>query len=508
MQVCLRLAAVLLLLTICFSAASAQQENVLDVGSRSQLFADPQLVHESSGVAFTLHPARKHPNNPIVKADQPWEGWYVTIFAGTVLFDETERQFKMWYSCPGQADYFLGDGICYATSRDGLRWVKPPVGVRPAKNGKPHNSLIERGCPSVFLDPADSDPARRYKMIAFDVSRGYLAYLSPDGFTWTAQSDKPIVPISYVDDVVSAFRDRRTGQFVVLPKMMTPIFGRQRRSIYSSTSHDFRHWSKPEPAFFADWRDDLGSLARIEKVRPLLNYPDNFNVMRTEFYGAAAYSAESCVIAYPWVFTINANVPKVGNQEGPIEPQLAISRNLETWHRPFRTPTIPLGKPGEWDGGMILTASQAIDVGDEVWLYYGGTNYTHGAPILYDTSSQENGKQSTGAIGLAIWPRDRFVSADAGSGSGTLTTVPMRFTGKRLEINANVQNGGEIRVEILDPAGRAIEGVGLSEPLTGDRLAHAVRFPQGVSLASLEERPITLRFQLRNAELFAFAFRK
>src|SRR5439155_22061871 len=139
-------------------------------------------------------------------------------------------------------------------------------------------------------------------------------------------------------------------------------------------------------------------------------YADNVNVMRTEFYGAGAYSAESCVVGFPWVFTITANVPKRGNQERPIEVQLAVSRDLETWSRPFRTPIVPLGKPGDWDSGMILSASQAIDIGDEVWLYYGGANYTHGAPILYDVAAEGRGTKFTTAIGLATWKRDRFVS--------------------------------------------------------------------------------------------------
>ncbi|MGE0607169.1 MAG: hypothetical protein AB7O62_08765 [Pirellulales bacterium] len=361
--------------------------------------------------------------------------------------------------------------------------------------------------PSVFFDPTDEDAARRYKMICFDISRGYLAMTSPDGLNWTEQSPKPIVPISYVDDVITAFFDHRTGQYVALPKMMTPVFGRQRRSVYLSSSHDFRHWSKPEPAFFADRRDDLGSLARLERVRPLLNYPDNPNVMRTEFYGAGAYVAESCVVGFPWSFTINANVPRAGSQEGPIEAQLAVSRDLETWHRPFRTPIIPPGEPGEWDGGMVLTASQAIDVGDEVWLYYGGANYTHGAPILYEEATQDKDFQYSGSIGLATWPRDRFVSANGPAAGGTLTTVPLRFAGKRLEINAVTQGRGEVRVELLDAAGKPLPGFGPSSAVKGDNLRHAVAFPEPADLAELAGKLVCLRFQLRDAQLYAFAFR-
>lgn len=480
-----------------------QQENVLEVGTRSQLFLDPSLAHESVRMSFTLHQGRKHPGNPLLKADQDWEGSYATAFAGTVLYDKQAQLFKMWYTSPGSPAYFEGGhyATCYATSKDGLKWDKPLVGVRKTKNGKPHNCLGDFCCPSVFHEPADKDPERRYKMVCFDENRGYLAMTSRDGLRWTPQSTKPIVSISYVDDVVSACFDSRTGQYIALPKMMTPIFGRQRRSIYLSTSRDFRHWSKLEPAFFADRRDDLGSLARVEKVRSLLNVPDNFNVLRTEFYGAGAYSAESCVVAFPWVLTVSANVPVPGNQEGPIEAQVAVSRDLETWQRPFRTPILPLGKPGDWDGGMILTASYAIDVDDEVWLYYGGSNHTHGAP------TEREGTKSTSSVGLATWKRDRFVSADGPSEGGSLTTVPLRFGGSRLEVNALTKGKGQVRVEFLDPAGRSIEGLPISEPIVGDNLRHAVVFPGKPDLAKLSKRPVCLRFHVRDAELYSFAFR-
>jgi len=177
-----------------------------------------------------------------------------------------------------------------------------------------------------------------------ELIEGCAAERSPTG--------SAVVPISYIDDVVSAFRDHRTGRFVALPKMMTPVLGRSRRTIYLSSSRDFREWMKLAPAFVADRRDDLGSLPRIERSRSLLHHSDNPNVFRTEFYGAGAYSAESCVIGFPWVFTINASTR--GNQEGPIEPQLAVSRDLEHWQRPFRTPILRLGKPGVSDGGMIV----------------------------------------------------------------------------------------------------------------------------------------------------------
>lgn len=490
---------VLVMLLLPFTA-HAQQENVLDVGSRSQLFIDQHVVYSAERIAFTPHPGRKR-DEPVLKSDQPWEGGLVTAFGSTAIYDHEERIFKLWYCTGETADYFEEQTganrpvICYATSRDGIVWEKLPVGTLHAKNKQPHNAVLTFHLPTVFKDTADPDAARRYKMIAFDVDRGYLLLLSPNGLTWTEQSGKAFLPISYVDDVVSGFRDQRTGEFVALPKQMTPVFGRSRRTIYESRSYDFRHWTPIVPALVADRRDDLGSLARIERVRPLLELKDNFNVIRTEFYGSGAYSAESCVVGFPWVFTVQANVKAINNQSGPIEVQLAVSREPGNWVRPFRTPIIPPGEPGAWDGGMILTASQAIDVGDEVWMYYGGMRHTHGEL-----------EETAGAIGLAVWPRDRFVSADSGSEGGTLTTVPLKFTGNRLEINAATKPGGSIEVELLDPAGRPIEGYPRSPTFSGDSLRHRV-FDEAIDISELAGRPICVRFHLHDAELYGFAFR-
>ncbi len=85
-----------------------QQQNVLDVGTQTQLFIDSHAVYEARGISFTPHAARKHPGNPLVAADQAWEGWYVTAFGGTVLFDNEAKQFKMWYRAPGEPEYFAG----------------------------------------------------------------------------------------------------------------------------------------------------------------------------------------------------------------------------------------------------------------------------------------------------------------------------------------------------------------------------------------------------------------
>ena len=59
-------------------------------------------------------------------ADQPWEGWRLRY--GSVIHDEQERLFKMWYTGDSPSD-FPGDAALYATSPDGIHWTKPLVGT-------------------------------------------------------------------------------------------------------------------------------------------------------------------------------------------------------------------------------------------------------------------------------------------------------------------------------------------------------------------------------------------
>ena len=485
-------------------ASARPQKTVVDVASKSQLFIDQELVYEAKGVSFTLHQGRKVSDKPLVKVDQSCEGSHLQMY-GSVLYDRDENLFKMWYL--GTAgDYFPHETTFYATSRDGIHWDKSHEGTIPSSNGKPHNAVTDRLLASVMKDRRDPDPARRYKMICYQYDVGYCAMVSPDGLHWKEANPGTILPISYVDDVICACWSETHQQYVAIFKQQMPVMGRRRRSLWSSTSYDFLHWSKATPAIWADRRDDYGTRIRAGKARPLLNYPNNPNVMRTELYGSGLYVAENCLIAFPWLFSITTNVPKIGNQEGPLEVQLAVSHDLEHFERPYRTPIIKPGQPGEWDSGTFSTAAYAFDHEDEVWLYYSSSNLTHASPNWYGVEDKNSREVKTG-IGLVKWRKDRFVSADGPKEGAILTTVPVHFSGQRLEINANVKPQGKIVVELLDMDLTRLATWPASEPVGGDDLRHVVTFGGKTNVADLAGTPLVLRFHLYDAQLFSFAFR-
>ncbi|MDZ4288279.1 MAG: hypothetical protein U0984_09985, partial [Prosthecobacter sp.] len=325
--------------------------------------------------------------------------------------------------------------------------------------------------------------------------------VSPDGLHWTRLSKEPICKSN---DVITAYYDEARKLYIAFPKHSTPVRGGPvRRCFALTTSSDFITWTQPRYVLTPDQRDDAGTLARVEEVRSLLDVPDDPALMRTEFYGVAVHVAESCTLAFPWMFSINNNA-RYGNHEGPGEVQLAVTRDLQTWDRPFRTPIIPRGKVGEWDCGFFTTPAQALTVGDEVWLYYSGSNYTHGTPCLYRSEGTGRGSKYTSSIGLAKWKRDRFVSADAGADGGVLTTVPIKYRGKSLELNAVTDTGGEIVVEMLDLHGKVL---GRTKPFSGDDLRHQADWLDDPHVDQMAGKPASLRFHLKSARLFAFAFR-
>jgi hypothetical protein len=499
------------------SRGSESAAGAFDVGTRAQLFVDRTLVRETRGVVFTQHAAEKHPSNPVLVADREWEGSRVGSYCN-VLYDAEEKLFKIWYDAGPPAGYFKTKGLIsfYAVSNDGVVWDKPPVGTLEASAVSRHNAVLNGREPSVVKDLRDPDPARRYKTTCIfyntqfppDRVEGieYHTMVSPDGLRWTRSSSSPI---SQGRDVITSYLDERLGLYVAFPKIGTEVRGHRRRVFYLTTSRDFTTWSKPELVWSPDLTDDAGSLARLESVRSLLDVPDNPNLMRTEFYGISVYPAESCTLGFPWVFTINNNQRGGTNQDGPIEIQLGASRDLVTWERHFRTPCIPLGAEGEWDSGMIIAQACGFRFGDEVRLYYGASNNTHGLPVSRRAEEKSPGKKRySTCIGMARWKLDRFVSADGFADGGTLTTVPITHSGARLEINARTRGRGWLSVEFEDAAGRPIEGLRPSDAFRGDEIRRTITWKGEAAIpARLRSRPVRLKFRLHDCELYSFAFR-
>ena len=122
-----------------------------------------------------------------------WEKPAVLLF-GAVMYDpdREEDRFRMWYLAytpEYNEDYTerfnKKSRIAYATSRDGLHWERPNLGIHEFEGSTGNNIVITERPDStcIFYDPRAPDPERRYK--AQIRNGGHRAYFSPDGIHWT-----------------------------------------------------------------------------------------------------------------------------------------------------------------------------------------------------------------------------------------------------------------------------------------------------------------------------------
>jgi hypothetical protein len=481
-------------------AAFGADESPLVLSQERQLFADDYMIASSQNLRRVIHPVQKYPGNPILLPVKPWEGQY-TLLYGTVIRDNEEGIWKAWYSTMNHFRYIQNvfpesTYLCYATSKDGIQWNKPALGITDYRGATENNILLQGthvpeeniegilDSVSVIKDVRDPDRSRRYKLMIWRNNQrlvngkwtyvlegphrmGYYVAFSPDGIHWHERPE-PVFTYNPVRDTMSLMQDPRTGRYVAFVKEQ--VAGKRAR--FLSESSDFVHWSEPQPMLAADERD-----------------PES-----VELYANTGFPYEGMYLGLLTVFH-----PKPLDKIY-LDQQLISSRDGTHWERVGdRTPFLPVGRRNiDWDFGFNSPSTAApARVGDELWIYYSGRSYRH--PV-----NGQPREPNHGAIGLAKLRLDGFVSMDAGPVEGTLTTKLLRGSGAGLYLNADSAEG-EIRVEVLDAAGAPLRGFSSGDCVAMRENAVRRRIVWKSGAPMPEDRPFRLKFYLRNAELYSFA---
>ena len=469
---------------------------VLQAESPRRLFIDDTWIADTN-LRRVIHQATKYEDNPILLPVAPWEGQY-TLLYGTVLRDEEEGIWKMWYSTMNHFRYINfvfpeSTYLCYATSKDGIHWRKPALGIVDYRGAKENNIVLQGthapdlniegilDSVSVLKDAHDPDPARRYKLMVWRHNQkfegtkhsyvlegphrmGYYVAFSPDGTHWTERAD-PVFTYLPVRDTMSVMWDKRTSRYLAYVKEQ--VEGKRARFV--SESDDFIHWTPPAPMLAADAQDP----------------PD------VELYANNAFPYEGMYLGLLTVF----HPSPLDNIY--LDLQLISSRDGRKWQRVGdRSPVIPVGRRNiDWDFGFNSPSTgPPIRVGDELWFYYSGRSYRH--PI----DGKQGREPNKGAIGLAKLRLDGFVSMDAASEPRTLTTKPFTLDQPALFLNADASKG-DIRVEILNQRGFTLSD---ALPIERNGVRQEIRWRNVPSLAALRGKTIQLRFHVRNAALYSF----
>ena len=453
------------------------------------LVLDSRIIDETVDAKLTVGEVSKHPQNPLFAEDKPWEPRFDNVYAN-VIYDEDDEIYKCWYNpfiidervtCvppekrnPESLNYsdvkpdHREMGLCYAVSTDGIGWDKPDIGLVEFDGDKRNNLLVrEIHGAGVFKDYRETDPARRYKMFHCGNPQMEVVF-SADGLHW--DDPIPIAEIEAHGTHANAFWAPSLGKYVGITRQHADGL----RLVTRGESSDFVNWTKDKTVL-------LGPNSRLQ-AHDMIVFPTH-----------GIYIGLFGMMTYP-------EDPKDSAAGVKQHVELAWSPDTFTWHRIQEGVPLIGNTPGgaarygemPYDWGTIF-ASAPIFLGDEIRIYYGACDW-----YFFDWRK--------GYLALATLRPDGWAGYEPVS-AGTealITTEALDFDGETVGITADVRDDGEIRVAILDEAG---EQQAVSEPVGTTVTDSPVKWAESRDLDRLRGKKIRLRFQLRDAKLYAFRIR-
>ena len=435
------------------------------------LLHDDRLVRSREGLELGQARLEKHPSNPLLVIDRPWERQGILNYVA-ILHDEEEGLYRMWYQILGRTEEGVNRSHClYAQSTDGVRWEKPELGLVEFQGSKANNILFldpnerPRGTPVYWVvkDYAEADPGRRYKMMLnrWDFrGRGVGIGWSADGIRWEFAAY--VNRLGGFDTHNLFFWDDRIGLYTGY--FRTHVRGK--RSIGRATSPDAFHWSAPVTVHTLDERD-----------------PPAWQI-----YGPGIFKysrARDVYVMYGEGYDSENEI---------FRGQLGLSRDGIHWKR-FRDGYFADTGAGTWDAGSVRPVPAEAVVDSRMAVFYTGSDHS-----LHDW-------EGTRGVGLATYQQGAFAGWRARS-EGTVTTRLLLAKDREpaLLLNAEAE-GGEVRAELLDADGNPIPGYTreVCRPLTGNGHQQEVVWEGQENLAPVvAQGAFSVRLYLERATIYGF----
>lgn len=430
-----------------------------------QLVLDTRVVASTENARLVLGTPAKDPRNPLFQADRPWENSLNNLYPN-VLWDEQEQTFKLWYKNvladkpvialmdrPSTV-HDVGWYLLYATSKDGIVWQKPALGLHRF-DGSDATNIVARDTPNVgvFKDPHDPDASRGYKMV-YDVGLGKLRVrFSADGIHWGEPQEVRGFSGQNGDTHNNAFWDERIQKYVWFTKLYLG-----ERLVARFESDDFVNWKSSGMVLRSSVEEGRSSQTYCLPVFPYANLYLGFVMMYHVGKGRA------------------------------VDCELAWSHDGVRWQRVAPgVPFIPRGAPGSYDSQCIYAqAGPAIEQDGRLLIYYGGSDFPH-------LGWKRHCLPALARLRIDGFAGFEAVNTDA---PAVLTSAPLVIARESLTLSADA-TGGRVTVAVLDEGGHVLAE---SEAITGD----VTDFPLALAVKPLVGRTVRLRFTLHRARLYAF----
>ena len=394
-------------------------------------------------------------------------------YYGTVL--PVGDELWMWYLAQG-ADPTWHQRICLATSRDGLTWQKPELGLVDY-GGSTANNLVDLAAGRcsvtacvVFHEPRDPDPARRFKMVfeSPHYRNRFATAFSEDGLRWTEPDTQPVGPGFEMGGGI-----KWNGCYYV-----TGQGGRHfgpPRQLVTMASYDFDHWMDASCMGF-----------RRGGIPP---HPVEFYAHAGEqvHLGAALWNRGNVIVGFygQW-----HGHPTNDRRLTAMDLGLVVSADALHYREPIPDFRIVAAAEDAWD-----PIPARIDLKFPALMQGQGFENIGDQTLFWYTPWPEHRGDG---IRVATWTRDRlgYFEALPGSRDAHWISAPVNLGGKAARVFANaggISEHADFRFEVLDEQFRPLEGFGRDActPVGESGLKRAVNW-QGNDLVR-SDGPLRLR---------------
>ena len=490
------------------------------IGETTQLFLDNSMVHWTKNIKRTHHKAVPHPGNPVIEQDKPWEEMPYFTTCYSVIRDD-DGTFKCWYSdflvnpkhdrpVPHVGPPYWDSRLLYATSQDGIHFEKPLLG-QVKIDGQDTNVIrwnedMDVGVAySVIRDPVETDPTKIFKMTYLPIKfsgnlpkvstasadmMGLAVAFSADGVNWDPFPGNPVETV-WGSDVQNLMYDHDKERYVIYGRAHSAGGGGNPKSDgwFARSFPEMPYGWVPKRSVYILESEDMIDWTPAKRVLA----PGPHHNLDDEFYGLAPFRLGDYY---------GGLLPVLHAVDNTMDPEFVFSKDGVNWTHTREAGRVIDRKEGAWDGLMITTAEPPIRVGDQLYIYYGGSPSHHdwwfvGKGQGLDTPEAKPGYNVNHGMGLATLRADGFVSLDAGLREGVVNTKPFFSPGEKLMVNARCGPDGYVKAEIQDASETSWEG------FTGDDVSHVFSW-NGNTQVNMVPGYVRVSFVLKDAELYSF----
>lgn len=449
----------LLSLTAMILTSGSCQSNKSEISK--YLLLDSRIIKEVTNAKLEVGTVVKHKANPLFEEEKDWEMRFDNLY-GNVIFDEKEKIYKCWYSpfIVDSASHGMTMeqrnkkykppknremGICYARSKDGIKWDKPDLGL-VEYNGSKQNNIVWRGPhgAGIFKDLHEKDASKRYKIIF----KGLAVSFSADGIHWDEKTKVNGVDVAG-DTHNNALWAPTLNKYVGITRTWDKEFGREVARIESD---DFVNWTKEEVVMHGTEKD-------------LQTY-----AMPVFYYGGV----------YLGLVAIHQQ------SSDRVWTELTWSPDTKTWYRiDAGNPLIPCStKELDYDYGCVYPCAYPVFKDGEIQLYYGGSDWLHFG-------------WRNGSFALATLRQDGFagyVQLDKNN-IGSIVTKSIPYKGETISLTADLEDGGFVNAYALNDEGEIIGIAKINKTVTDVELKFDT---------SIKSDNIQLKIEFSRAKVYAF----